>query len=61
MSPGLPGRLPICPVSDKMSIAAFVMLGDVELTKACAAALLPKCPDFDVLLDGRVQRHPAGL
>ena len=55
---GVTRELPICPVSDKMSIAAFVMLGDVELTKACAAALLPKCPDFDVLLTAECKGIP---
>ena len=55
---GVTRELPICPVSDKMSIAAFVMLGDVELTKACAAALLPKCPEFDVLLTAECKGIP---
>ena len=32
---GLTRELPICKASDKMSIAAFVMFNDVELTVAC--------------------------
>ena len=43
---GLTRELPICAVSDKLDIAAFIMLGDVELTKATAAELLKKSPDF---------------
>ena len=39
---GLTRELPICAVSDTLDIAAFIMLGDVELTKATAAELLKK-------------------
>ena len=37
---GLKRNLPICPVTDDLSIGAFVMFGDVELTVHCAAKLL---------------------
>ena len=47
---GVARRLPICKVNDKISIAAFIMFGDVELTVACARELLKRCPDFDALL-----------
>ena len=33
---GLERELPICPLNEKMSIAAFIMFSDVELTVACA-------------------------
>lgn len=36
---GLERDLPVCPINDKLSIAGFVMLGDFELTHACAAEL----------------------
>ena len=36
---GIKRRLPIVPISDSLWIAAFVLLGDVELTNACARAL----------------------
>ena len=39
---GLTRELPICKVNDHMDIAAFIMFSDVELTEACAAALLKK-------------------
>ena len=47
---GLTRELTICKVNDHMDIAAFIMLGDAELTVAAAAELLKKCPDFHILL-----------
>lgn len=40
---GVTRELPLCPVNEKLDIAAFVMFSDVELTVACAEALLKKC------------------
>ena len=57
---GLTRELTICKVNDHMDIAAFIMLGDAELTVAAAAELLKKCPDFDILLTAEAQGHPAG-
>lgn len=37
---GLTRDLPICPLNEKLDIAAFVMFSDVELTVACAEELL---------------------
>lgn len=47
---GVTRELPLCPVNENLDIAAFVMFGDVEITIACAKALLEKCPDFDILI-----------
>lgn len=47
---GLERDLPICPLNDKVSIAGFVLLGDYELTEACAKALLKKLPEFDYMI-----------
>ena len=47
---GLERELPICPINDKLDIAAFVMFSDVELTVAVAEKLLAKSPYFDVIL-----------
>ena len=47
---GLERDLPICPLNDKVSIAGFVLLGDYELTEACAKALLDKLPEFDYMI-----------
>ena len=41
-----------------MDIAAFIMLGDAELTVAAAAELLKKCPDFDILLTAEAKGIP---
>ena len=46
---GLTRELPLCPVSDDLEIAAFIMLSDVELTVKTAEELLKRCPDFDVI------------
>ena len=55
---GLERELPICPVSDKLDIAAFVMFSDVEVTVASAAELLKKCPDFDIILTAESKGIP---
>jgi len=47
---GLTRNLPICAINDKLDIAGFVLLGDVELTVACAEALLKKAPEFDIII-----------
>ena len=47
---GLTRDLPLCPLNDSLMIAAFVIFGDVELTCACAKALLEKTPDFDYMV-----------
>ena len=55
---GLTRELPICKVNDKMDIAAFIMFGDVELTVACAAELLKKVPEFDLILTAEAKGIP---
>jgi len=55
---GLERRLPLCPLNDKLMIAAFVIFGDVELTCACAKALLEKAPDFDYMLAPEAKAIP---
>ena len=55
---GLIRDLPVCPVNETLSIAAFVMFSDVELTVACATALLDKVPDFDVLITAESKGIP---
>ena len=52
---GLTRELPICKVNDHLDIAAFIMFSDVELTEACAAALLKKAPEFDVILTAIIE------
>ena len=55
---GLTRELTICKVNDHLDIAAFIMLGDAELTVAAAEALLKKCPEFDVLLTAEAKGIP---
>lgn len=55
---GVTRELPLCPVNENLDIAAFVMFGDVEITIACAKALLEKCPDFDILITAESKGIP---
>ncbi len=55
---GLERDLPICPINDNLSIAGFVMFGDVEVTEACARELLEKCPEHDVILTAESKGIP---
>lgn len=55
---GLTRELTICKLNDHMDIAAFIMLGDAELTVAAAAELLKKCPEFDILLTAEAKGIP---
>ena len=51
--------MPILNVTDKLAIAGFIMLGDVELTKACAKALAKKLPaETDVILTAETKGIP---
>lgn len=55
---GLERELPLCPLNDKISIGAFVMFSDVEITVASASGLLEKCPEFDVILTAESKGIP---
>ena len=55
---GMERILPICPVSDSLSIGAFVMFGDVELTVHCAKALLERAPQCDYLIAPEAKAIP---
>lgn len=55
---GLERDLPICPVSDTLSIAGFVIFGDQELTVACAKELLAKVPQYDYLITAEAKGIP---
>lgn len=51
-------NLPLFQVNDKLQIAAFIMLGDVEITTACAEALSKKIPGFDIILTAEAKGIP---
>lgn len=55
---GLERELPLCPVNDKLDIAAFVMFSDVEVTVASAAALLKKSDEFDFIMTAESKGIP---
>ena len=55
---GLTRKLPVCRLNEKMSIAAFIMFNDVELTVACAKELLAKAPELDVLVTAEAKGIP---
>lgn len=55
---GCKRQLPICPVNDKLDIAGFIMFNDVEITVACAKALLEKCPEFDYIITAECKGIP---
>ena len=50
--------LPICPVNESLSIGAFVIFGDVALTRACATALLAKAPQHDIMITAESKGIP---
>lgn len=55
---GLDRQLPLCPLNDKLKIAAFVIFGDAELTVACAEELLKKAPEFDYIITAEAKGIP---
>ena len=55
---GYERHLPICPLNEKLSIAGFVIFGDVELTVASAKELLDRVPEFDVLMTAEAKGIP---
>lgn len=55
---GVERDLPICKVTDDLYIGAFVIFGDVELTTACAKALLDKAPEYDYLITAEAKGIP---
>ncbi len=55
---GLERELPICPVTDDLHIAAFVIFGDAALTVASAAALLNKAPEYDYVITAEAKGIP---
>ena len=55
---GCERHLPLCPVNENLYIGAFVIFGDVELTEACAAELLKRAPEHDVLITAESKGIP---
>ena len=55
---GLKRDLPLFPVNDKLQIAAFILFGDVEITKACASELLKRAPEYDIMITAECKSIP---
>ena len=55
---GLERDLPICPVTEDLYIAGFVIFGDQELTVACASELLKKAPEYDYIITAEAKGIP---
>ena len=55
---GLYRDLPLCPLNDKLQIAAFVIFGDPELTTACARKLLELAPEHDYIITAEAKGIP---
>ena len=55
---GLDRELPVCPLNESVSIAGFIIFGDVELTVAAASELLKKLPEFDYIVTPEAKSIP---
>ena len=55
---GLERDLPICPVTEDLYIAGFVIFGDQELTVACARELLARAPEYDYIITAEAKGIP---
>jgi len=55
---GLERHLPLCKVTEDLYIAGFIMFNDVDITVACAEALLKEAPDFDILITAESKGIP---
>ena len=55
---GLERELTLCPLNDELSIGAFIIFGDVELTCACARDLLKIAPEHDVMITSESKGIP---
>ena len=55
---GCDRALPLCPLTDELMIAAFVIFGDPELTTACSEALLARVPEYDYMITAEAKGIP---
>ncbi len=50
--------LAICPITDTLKIAGFVLLGDYELTEECAKELVKLAPQHDYIITAECKGIP---
>lgn len=55
---GVKRSLPLFPISENLQIAAFIMFGDVEITRASAEALLKIVPEYDIMVTAECKSIP---
>lgn len=55
---GVERTLPLFPINEDLQIAAFIMFGDVEITKASAKALLERVPEYDIMVTAECKSIP---
>lgn len=55
---GVTRELPIVPITEDLSIASFVILGDTELVTAAGSLLAQKLPEVDVLITAEAKGIP---
>lgn len=55
---GLERKLPICKINEEISIAAFIMFSDVELTVRCAEELAKRVPECDIIITAESKGIP---
>lgn len=55
---GLERELKLCPITDDLYIAAFIMFGDVEITVRCAEELLKLAPEHDIMITAESKGLP---
>lgn len=55
---GVKRNLRLFSVNENLKIAAFILFGDVEVTKACAKELLMLAPEYDILVTAEAKSIP---
>lgn len=55
---GLKRKLPLCPINESLYIGAFIMFGDVEITRAAATELLKIAPEHDIMITAESKGIP---
>lgn len=55
---GVERTLPLFHINEDLQIAAFIMFGDVEITKASAKALLERVPEYDIMVTAECKSIP---
>jgi adenine phosphoribosyltransferase len=55
---GMKRDLPLFPITDDLYIGAFIIFGDVEITKHAATELLKRAPEYDIMFTAECKSIP---